>query len=472
MATFSDFLTQHWAKERGKHLAMIVKRGKTPFLSHLPEHIDWQTYHHLVRQTLFLLSNQPLFSRSSVIAYSGSSRLLGLLCYCAIIAGGKKVLMLNPALPESRRQQLLAEYGIEFVITDHLFANFSENLPACPLVPQDHFAPATLTLTSGSSGMPKAVVHSVANHLANAAGVCEFMQFQQQHSWLLSLPLFHVSGQGIVWRWLLQGATLFIDEEKETFFDTLTQVSHASLVPTQLQRYLAQEHYFPTAVKQQILLGGAAIPAELVRQAQQKGITTYSGYGMTEMASTICAVCNETESVGLPLKGREVMLENKEIWVKGECLALGYWQKNQQIQPLVNHLGWLQTKDRGCWNEKGQLVVVGRMDNMFISGGENIQPEELEKILFQAGNVQQILVVPKKDAEFGERPVAFVAFSEPFNQQAVEKLRNFAKQHLEKFKQPIDYLPLEVEKYQQGGIKISRKELGAFLDNNAAFFER
>ncbi|STY61233.1 2-succinylbenzoate--CoA ligase [Mannheimia haemolytica] len=75
----------------------------------------------------------------------------------------------------------------------------------------------------------------------------------------------------------------------------------------------------------------------MIAQAQQSGMTTFSGYGMTEMASTICAVENDLNSVGFPLKHRELKLENGEIWVKGKSLGLGYWQKNGQIRPLVKH---------------------------------------------------------------------------------------------------------------------------------------
>jgi len=169
---------------------------------------------------------------------------------------------------------------------------------------------------------------------------------------------------------------------------------------------------------------------------------------------------DELDNVGKPLAGREIRLVENEIWVKGNCLALGYWQKNGEIRPLTNEQGWLQTKDLGCWNEKGHLIIKGRLDNMFISGGENIQPEEVEKVLFASGLLRQIFIVPIADVEFGERPVAVVDLLEPFSTQAVEKLQNFATQHLERFKYPICYLPLD-ENLQQGGIKISRQKLKA-----------
>ena len=79
-----------------------------------------------------------------------------------------------------------------------------------------------MTLTSGSTGLPKAVVHNVSAHLANAEGVCALMNFGKDQSWLLSLPIYHVSGQGIVWRWLYAGATLVLP--KEDFYQSIGEV--------------------------------------------------------------------------------------------------------------------------------------------------------------------------------------------------------------------------------------------------------
>ncbi len=461
MFQFSHFPTLYWATNFASQTAIVWKRGNSDIFSHLPEQISWQQWHIMLCQTVKLFQQQGI-SNSQLVAYQGSNRLIGLLCYSAVIAMGGKILMLNSALKSKQCHDLCEEYEVAILLTDQFFiefANFSVNSTACELPDIDFSAPATLTLTSGSSGKPKAIVHSIQNHLANAESVCELVQFERSNSWLLSLPLFHVSGQGIVWRWLLMGATLWINEDKVEFFELLAQVSHCSLVPTQLQRYLNAERHSSENSVQKFLLGGTVIPAELIKQAKNRNIVTFSGYGMTEMASTICAAQDEIDCVGKPLKGREVKIVEGEIWVKGSSLALGYWQKNGEILPLVNQVGWLQTKDRGHWNERGQLVIEGRFDNMFISGGENIQPEEVEKILYQSGLVKQIFVLPKSDVEFGQRPIAVVEFLESFTLQAVEKLQYFANQHLEKFKQPVAYLPLEAEKFQHGSIKISRKQL-------------
>lgn len=89
-----------------------------------------------------------------------------------------------------------------------------------------------------------------------------------------------------------------------------------------------------------------------------------------------------------------------------------------------NAEGWFQTKDKAQWLDD-ELVIQGRLDNMFISGGENIQPEEIEKVIAQSDLVKQVFVLPQHDEEFGHRPVAIVEFHTSFNESAVESLNVF-----------------------------------------------
>lgn len=459
MRQFPTFPTAYWAKIRPEQTAIIWQRGNCPYLPELTGQVRWGELQQLIQQAVDFLQKSAI-KPNKLIAYSGENRFIGLLCYLAVLVMGGRILMLNPAQTDLQRSQILQDNLVERFLTDADFANFRPKLTACvtewAFNPQQ---PATFTLTSGSSGKPKAVVHNLRQHLENARGVCELLDFSASDSWLLSLPLFHVSGQGIVWRWLLQGATLTVYEDKADFWEVLATSSHASLVPTQLQRYLLQPQCGQKP--QKVLLGGVFIPPRLIQQAQNMGMRTYAGYGMTEMASTVCATADDCDNVGKPLGGREVQIVDDEIWVRGSGLALGYWQ-NGEIFPLTNSQGWFETKDKGSWNEQGKLVVCGRLDNLFISGGENIQPEEIEQVLFASELLEQVAVVPLADEEFGARPFAFVQFRGEFSQQAVEKLQFFAKQRLERFKQPVGYFPLG-EKWQ-GGIKISRRQLQLELE--------
>lgn len=421
---------------------------------------SWGEIGQKINQTATFLQERGITSKSAV-AFCGKNSESILFLYLATIQIGAKILGLNPAFPQEKINELCREYAIDFCFLDNDLLDISGRSSSTAFSHVDFFRPATMTLTSGSSGLPKAVVHHIQAHLDNARGVCQLMHFDSSQSWLLSLPLYHVSGQGIVWRWLLCGAELCFPQED--FYQSLLQVTHASLVPTQLQRlinYLVQ-HPQTSFKTKHILLGGAHIPVELTQAIQEYGIISYSGYGMTEMASTIFAKKSDhLPGVGQPLLGREFQLVNEEIWLKGAGLALGYWKKGKII-PLTNEQGWLQTKDKGIW-QNNELVVVGRLDNMFISGGENIQPEEIEGAILQSNLVKQVFVLPKIDSEFGFRPVAILEFYEPFTESAVEKLRVFLQKRLARFKQPIAYysLPLGIQK---GAIKISRQALAQWL---------
>ena len=417
----------------------------------------WAELAEKINQVEAFLLQQGVTAQSAV-AFCGKNSEQILFLYLAVIQLGAKILGINPAFPQEKREELCRVYSVDFCYQTEDIHYFEAKV--LPEHKANFTKAATMTLTSGSTGLPKAVVHNVSAHLANAEGVCALMNFGKDQSWLLSLPLYHVSGQGIVWRWLYAGATLVLP--KEDFYQSIGEVSHVSLVPTQLQRWFDYLTEHPQPIQTQaVLLGGTQIPVKLTLALNELGILSYSGYGMTEMASTVFAKQSDGKiGVGQPLLGRSFKLVNEEAWIKGVGLAMGYW-RNGCVDPLTNAEGWFQTKDKGQWLDD-ELVIQGRLDNMFISGGENIQPEEIEKVIAQSDLVKQVFVLPKRDEEFGQRPVAIVEFHTLFNESAVESLNVFLQGRLERFKQPVAYYELPQDLIQ-GAIKISRKALADWL---------
>lgn len=311
---------------------------------------------------------------------------------------------------------------------------------------------ATIVFTSGSTGVPKAVAHTSRQHLASASGLLQRFAFSQGDTWLLSLPLYHVSGLAIVYRWLQRGATLKVgsgDLHKD-----IQGVTHASLVATQLKRLLDSEVELTLS---RVLLGGSHIPQSLSAQAAARGIDTWLGYGMTEAASTVTAkAIDGNYSAGFVLPKREVKLQGTRILIGGETLASGYYYQGK-LTPIVVD-GWFDSKDLGEWRGS-ELNIIGRADNQFISGGENIHCEEIELVLNQLDTVRQAIVIPIEDSEYGHRPVAVI---ECDTMPSASQIESLLKSQLSKFKWPTAYhkMPNELLK---SGIKVSRNQVKQWL---------
>ncbi|OAT35784.1 o-succinylbenzoate--CoA ligase [Proteus myxofaciens] len=463
---FTQWPWQHWAEISPNETAII----------HDLQPITWQQLSLHISQLAYDFYQQGVKEGSTVLLRS-KNHLHLLFALLALFQCGAKVLPLNPQLPSSLLDELLPHLNIDF------YADFSSSpldfnataLDTSAIIfelnQQYHqinnesdvlWQPsrmATLILTSGSSGLPKATVHTFDAHFHSAEGVLSLMPFEKTERWLLSLPLFHVSGQGILWRWLLRGACIVV-RENHSFVDALQDCTHASLVPTQLWRFLQQEAQQAITLKS-VLLGGAIIPTELVNEAEKRGIHCWCGYGMTEMASTVCAKRADNKAgVGLPLKGKHIRILDDEIQIKSDSIALGYWF-DSELKPLsLTADGWYSTRDKGRFIAD-EWCVLGRLDNLFFSGGEGIQPEDIEKVLNMHPKVSQSFIIPIEDTEFGQRPVAVV----DADIEIINQLPQWYHSRLAGFQRPIACLQLP-ESLKNGGIKISRQQVQEWVKNN------
>ncbi|MCH8276362.1 MAG: o-succinylbenzoate--CoA ligase [Bacteroidetes bacterium] len=302
---------------------------------------------------------------------------------------------------------------------------------------------ATVLFTSGSSGAPRAAVHSAANHFSSALGSSSALALAPGDAWLMALPLYHVGGLAIVFRCFTAGATLVLRDEKASLGESLRRerVSHVSLVATQLGRLLAEKEPAPATLRE-VLVGGGIVPSGLIKRAIRSGYPIRTTYGSTETASQVATSQLWTDEREAYPAGRSLpnfkirIASDREIVVKGDPLFMGYLSP-EGLDRAIDDEGWYRTGDLGVL-DSGELTVIGRKDAMFISGGENIQPEEIEREILNCEGVSSAIVVPVPDVEFGQRPVAFVDMRE----DDFDSIRLVLERRLPHFKIPDAFFPL------------------------------
>ncbi len=317
--------------------------------------------------------------------------------------------------------------------------------------------PSTIVFTSGSIGVQKAALHTFGNHYHNALGSNANIALRPGNRWLHSLPLYHVGGLSILFRCLLARATIALPQRAPSLAEAIASLgaTHVSLVSTQLLRLLREDS--DLSGLQVVLMGGGPVPASLVDEAVARELPIHTSYGLTEMASQVTTTkpgtsLEELHTSGRVLPGREVSIsEDGEILVRGETLFAGYVDGEKIDRPLDED-GWFHTGDLGTLDENGYLRIRGRRDNLFISGGENIQPEEIEEAIYRLDGIDEAVVVPVPDQEFGYRPVAFVRTERDFKYLAPE-----LEKTLPRFKIPIVFHPWPEQ--ARAGIKADRPSL-------------
>ncbi len=330
-----------------------------------------------------------------------------------------------------------------------------------------------LIQTSGSSSESKIVVLSFSNLYYSAMGVLDMIELQRGDKWLLSLPLFHVGGLGVLMRCVIKAAGIVIYNKKKSLLEEINgnNITHLSLVTTQLYKLIndikIQKAKDLIPGIKSILLGGSSVPNELLKEALEFILPVYVSYGLSEMGSTVAikrVLSNEINfrSSGKVLKFREIHINiDGEILLKGATLFQGYL-KNGKINVSVDKHGWFKTRDLGYLNENNELVLTGRRDNMFISGGENIQPEEIERILLEIPEIIESKVFPIEDKKFGFRPVAFLKIKDD-NLPDEELIKKYLNQKLAKFKLPDSFYPWP--ETDSGKIKPAKKDFEDYLKN-------
>ncbi|MDQ7040991.1 MAG: o-succinylbenzoate--CoA ligase [Rhodothermus sp.] len=382
--------------------------------------------------------------------------------------------LVSTRMPSGGLGELVQQIGLQALITDRPSSttlpcwhpdNLAEGVPeAVETAPRLALAQyATVFFTSGSTGTPKGVLHTIGNHIYSARGVIRHLRVQAGDRWLLVLPLYHVGGMGVVLRCLLAGAVIVVPERREPLAQALVRYgpTHVSLVPTQLWRLLRATEGGPPDTLRVVLLGGSAVPEGVLEEGAARGWPLHTSYGLTEMTSTVTATplgasraLLRTAGQVLPYRAVKIGADGA-ILVRGPVRFVGYLARGQLQQPF-DEAGWFDTGDLGWLDEQGLLHVEGRRDNRFISGGENIQPEAIERALLRLDGVAEAVVVPIPDPEFGERPAAFVRL-DARGTWAPEQWRRRLRQQLPGFMIPVAFWPWP--EMLERGLKTARHHL-------------
>lgn len=369
--------------------------------------VSYQQFDGLIQRAEGFLHSLDLPHKN--LAVVAKATLATLALYWGALRQGYSVCLLSPKEPETVLQNRVATLKFHRV-------SFSEeaiapSTPRLMWIPEEHVS--TYLYTSGSSSEPKIAALSFANHYYSALSTISILQLEEKSRYLLSLPLYHVSGLSIVFRTMISGATLVIPSSQDLSFSYLQEkrMTHLSLVLTQYIKLLQECSRPRQSDLKAILLGGSSFNGDALRQGIAYHLPLYLSYGLTEMSSTVC--CNPLHqthfytSSGFILPYQTLCISSEgELLLGGKTLFQGYYCT--LTHKTLRHSDLFATQDLATYSPETGLSVQGRKDRLIISGGENIQPEEIEMKLLNIAGIHQAVVLAMPDPLFGQKVVAIL----------------------------------------------------------------
>jgi fatty-acyl-CoA synthase len=346
------------------------------------------------------------------------------------------------------------DYAAARVLTpDELRSRLPERDDEPPLAPGGEAA-HVLLYTSGTTGVPRGATLPHRKTVFNTLNAEIYFELEERDVVVVPVPLFHSYGLKILSvPALFAGATIVLVDHFDPVGIQETVARHRATllggVPVMYQRMLR-----PGVDPERLaslrfaFCAGAPLNAEIVRAFHERDVALVQGYGQTETSILCCLdrahALPKAGSVGRPVRYGEIRIVNEdgkpvptgtsgEIVVRGPILMLGYWRRPEETE-AARLDGWHQTGDLGRMDDEGFVTLVGRRKEMYISGGENVYPAEVERILEQHPSVAECAVIGVPDREWGETGCAFIVpLKPPFD--SAELIR-WARERLAGYKLP------------------------------------
>ncbi|MFL6248047.1 MAG: class I adenylate-forming enzyme family protein [Thermoanaerobaculia bacterium] len=370
--------------------------------------------------------------------------------YLACVKLGVIFVPVNVLYREREVAHIVNDAEPRAVITEENLGDFVGHDETRPGVQLDGSTPAAIIYTSGTTGTSKGAVLTHDNFAANAVNLVSCWQITDRDRFFLALPLFHIHALGNgLHTWLLSGCRMRLverfdhrnaAEELRAFAPTLFFG-----VPTIYVRLLdmsIDDARVIGAAMRLFVSGSAPLPPHVLERFRELfGHTILERYGMTEtFMNTSNPYVGERRAgtVGFPLPGISVRIEDGELFVRGPNVFAGYWCRPDATAAAFTADGFFRTGDMATISNDGYITLVGRKSDLIISGGFNIYPREIEELLLEQPGVREAAVVGAADEVRGEVPVAYVV-----GDIDEDALANVCREQLASFKVPRRFVKVD-----------------------------
>jgi fatty-acyl-CoA synthase len=382
--------------------------------------------------------------------------------------------------------KMLAQAQLDGVSLDE-FALQSHGCDAHPYEPIDAEAISLILYTSGTSGRPKGVLLSERNIWETALNFSILGRVTHGSAVLCDSPMFHIIGLVTTVRSALMRGGKFIvsdgfipERTLARLADHTLGVTHYFCVPQMAAAMRADPTFDAHKLRRltAIFSGGAPHAADAIRAWANEGIAMADGFGMSEAGTVSCMpldlerIASHAGSVGITPPGLQVRILNEEgndcgpgepgeVQLKGPSVTSGYWRRPEETQLAFSEDGWLRTGDIGRIDPDGFMWIIDRKKEMFISGGENVYPAEIEGVLAAYPYIAECAVVGVGDERWGEVG-HLVVVPLPNQDLARSHIVEFLESRLARYKIPKHVSVMERLPRNAAG-KIAKSELRSMI---------